>query len=154
VFTFGTTPNHTPLKCRCMMKRSNKIRHATLLELTASQSLWHGAGIMMTRLLRINRDSGTVLVSPCVKGAYPLHIHWPYSDHQVTQFVNYQSEFDQIEIMALHTRAWGPVIIGIYNLPLVENAKTVPLHFTLESQALRDKGSVKGWTTLHDHYIR
>ena len=59
----------------------------------------------MTRLLRFNRDSGTVLVSPCAKGAYLLHIHWPYSDHKVTQFVKYQSEFDQIEIRALYTRA-------------------------------------------------
>ena len=32
----------------------------------------------------------------------------------------------------------------IYNLSLVENAKTIPLHFTLELEGLKDQGGLNG----------
>ena len=50
-------------------------------------------------------------------------------------------------VRALCTRAWGPAG-PLKNLSLVENAETVPLHFTLELECLRDHGNYVWWNTF------
>ena len=53
----------------------------------------------------------------------------------------------------LHTQDWRPMTIAILELPLVERAETVQVHFTCEGEGVEAQRRLHGWKVYVESYI-